>query len=148
MRHREQRENEVRTQKLSLGFSRLREQIHVFFSFAVLYSNFVKAGTKVVNEVETYNTRKTFSDSEDEDDSKKQKKKKKKTSKTTKTKKKGKKRKNNETTREPSVVSDEAKQVQKYVSDIRTSLGNSYSRPPPTQIQKAIQKSTKSLGIR
>ena len=54
MRHREQRENEVRTQKLSLGFSRLREQIHVFFSFAVLYSNFVKAGTKVVNEVETW----------------------------------------------------------------------------------------------
>ena len=108
----------------------------------------MKAGTKVVNEVETYNTRKTFSDSEDEDDSKKQKKKKKKTSKTTKTKKKGKKRKNNETTREPSVVSDEAKQVQKYVSDLCISFRNSYSRPPPIQIQKAIQKSTKSLGIR
>ena len=134
------------TYKISLPFFLVyANKFTFFFSFAVLYSNFVKAGTKVVNEVETYNTRKTFSDSDDEDDSKKQKKKKKKT---TKTKKKGKKRKNNETTREPSVVSDEAKQVQKYVSDIRTSLGNSYSRPPPTQIQKAIQKSTKSLGIR
>ena len=27
-----------------------------FFWITVLYSNFVKAGTKVVNEVETYNT--------------------------------------------------------------------------------------------
>lgn len=69
----------------------------------------MKAGTKIVKEVETYNTRKTFSDSEDEDDSKKPKKKRKKT------KKKGTKRKNSETTRETSVISDEAKRVQKYV---------------------------------
>ena len=48
---------------------------------------------------------------------------------------------------EPSVVSDEAKQVQKYVSDLFISLGNSYSRPSNTD-KKAMQKSTKSLGIR
>ena len=53
-------------------FSRLREQIHVFFPFAVCTVILWKLN-KVVNEVDTYNTRKTFSDSEDEDDSKKQK---------------------------------------------------------------------------